>query len=147
LVFPYDKAIIEALTSPDRPWDDLHHRSYFLPELRRIEAREFVLTVNGDNPCPINPLDMHGFYSKGNMEIISTMIPIDISKTPSIVENFFVGAGCFPKKIQTYTELFKEFCDAFASSYKEMLDIYQRIYEHEIMTYPDAKLVQQNLRL
>jgi hypothetical protein len=38
LVLPYDEAIIEALTGPDRPWDDLHHRSYFLPELRRIEA-------------------------------------------------------------------------------------------------------------
>jgi hypothetical protein len=38
LVLPYDEAIIEALIGPDRPWDDLHHRSYFLPELRRIEA-------------------------------------------------------------------------------------------------------------
>jgi hypothetical protein len=40
LVFPSDEAILEAMTGPDRPWDDLHHRSYFLPELRRIEARE-----------------------------------------------------------------------------------------------------------
>jgi hypothetical protein len=34
LVLPSDEVIIEAMTSPDRPWDDLHHRSYFLPELR-----------------------------------------------------------------------------------------------------------------
>jgi hypothetical protein len=34
LVLPSDEAIIEEMTSPDRPWDDLHHRSYFLPELR-----------------------------------------------------------------------------------------------------------------
>jgi hypothetical protein len=33
LVFPSDEAIIEAMTSPDKPWEDLHHRSYFLPEL------------------------------------------------------------------------------------------------------------------
>jgi hypothetical protein len=43
LVFPSDEVIIEAMTSPDRPWDDLHHRSYFLPELRRIEAGEFTV--------------------------------------------------------------------------------------------------------
>jgi hypothetical protein len=59
LVFPSDEVILEALTGPDRPWDDLHHRSYFLPELRRIEAGEFVLTVNGDRSCPINPLATH----------------------------------------------------------------------------------------
>jgi hypothetical protein len=34
LVLPSDEAVIEAMTSLDRPWDDLHHRSYFLPELR-----------------------------------------------------------------------------------------------------------------
>jgi hypothetical protein len=34
LVFPSDEAIIEAMTSLDRPWDDIHHRSYFLLELR-----------------------------------------------------------------------------------------------------------------
>jgi hypothetical protein len=33
LVFPSDEAIIEAMTTPDKPWEDLHHRSYFLPEL------------------------------------------------------------------------------------------------------------------
>jgi hypothetical protein len=99
--------ILEEMTGPDRPWDDLHHRSYFLPKLRRIEAGEFVLTVNGDNPCPINPLAMHGVYAEGNMESISTMIPIDISKTPGIVENVFIGVDCSPEEIQTYTELFK----------------------------------------
>ena len=33
LVLPSDKAVIEAMTSLDKPWEDLHHRSYFLPEL------------------------------------------------------------------------------------------------------------------
>jgi hypothetical protein len=33
LVLPSDEAVIEAMTSPDKPWEDLHHRSYFLPEL------------------------------------------------------------------------------------------------------------------
>jgi len=38
LVFPYDEMILKAMTGPNRPWDDLHHIPYFLPELRRIEA-------------------------------------------------------------------------------------------------------------
>jgi hypothetical protein len=33
LVLPFDEAIIEVMTGPDKPWEDLHHRSYFLPEL------------------------------------------------------------------------------------------------------------------
>jgi hypothetical protein len=28
---PLDESILEAISSPDRPWDDIHHRSYFLP--------------------------------------------------------------------------------------------------------------------
>jgi hypothetical protein len=88
--------ILEALTGPDRPWDDLHHRSYFLPELRRIEVGEFVLTVNGDNSCPINPLATHKVYVKGNMERIATMIPIDISKTPARCGECFHRSGFLP---------------------------------------------------
>jgi hypothetical protein len=38
LVFPSDEVILEALIGPDRPWDDIHHRSYILLELRRIEV-------------------------------------------------------------------------------------------------------------
>jgi hypothetical protein len=38
LVLPSDEAVIEAMTSLDKPWEDLHHRSDFLPELSRIEA-------------------------------------------------------------------------------------------------------------
>jgi hypothetical protein len=97
--------------------------------------------VNGDNPCHINPMAMHEFYAEGNMEKISTMIPINISKTPGVVENVFVGVDFSPEEIQTYTELFKEFHDFFSWSYEEILGINPRIVEHEIMTYPDAKLV------
>ena len=30
--FCTDDEILEALTAPDYPWDDMHHRSYFLPD-------------------------------------------------------------------------------------------------------------------
>jgi hypothetical protein len=145
LVFPSDEAIIEAMTSPDKPWDDLHHRSYFLPELSRIEAGEFTLTMTGDRSCPINPLATHEVYVEGNMETIAETILINTSKTPDIVENAFVGADCSPEEIQIYTDLFKEFCDVFAWSYEEMSGIDPKIVEHEITTYPDAKPVRQKL--
>jgi hypothetical protein len=147
LVLPFDEVILEALTSPDRLWDDLHHRSYFLPKLWRIEAGEFVSTVNGDNAFPINPLAMHTVYAKGNMESIDKMIQIDISKTPGIVDNVFIGVDCSLEEILTYTELFKEFRDVFVYSYEEIPCIDPRIVEHEITTYPDANLVRQKLRL
>jgi hypothetical protein len=107
LVLHSDEVIIEAMTSPDRPWDDLHHQYYFLPRLRRIEVGEFTLTMNGDKACPINPLAMHDVYAEENMENISQMIPIDISRIPGIVENIFVREDCSPEEIQIYTNLFK----------------------------------------
>jgi hypothetical protein len=35
--FPSEEAIIEAMNGSDKPWDDMHHHSYFLLELERIE--------------------------------------------------------------------------------------------------------------
>jgi hypothetical protein len=147
LVFPSDEEIIKSMTSPDKPWDDIHHRSYFLPELSRIEAGEFTLTMTGDGSCPINPLATHEVYAEGNMETIVETIPINISRIPGIVENVFVGADYSLGEIQIYIDLFKEFCDIFAWSYKEIPGINPKIVEHEITTYPDAKLVRQKLHL
>jgi hypothetical protein len=104
---PSDEAVIEEMTSPNKPWDDLHHRSYFLPDLSRIEAGDFTLTMTGDRSCPINSLATHKVYVEGNMETIVETILINISRTHGIVENFFVGADCSPGEIQIYTDLFK----------------------------------------
>jgi hypothetical protein len=147
LVLPSDEAIIEAMTGLDKPWEDLHHRSYFLPELHRIEAGEFTITMMGDQPCPINLLATQDIYAEGNMATIAATIPINISRNPSVVENVFVGADCSLKEIHIYTDLFKEFRDVFAWSYEEMPGIDPKIVEHEITTYPDAKPVRQKLHL
>jgi hypothetical protein len=61
----------------------------------------------GDRYFPINPLAMNVFYAEGNMETIVEMIPIDISRTPSIMDNVFVRADCSLEKIRIYTDLFK----------------------------------------
>jgi hypothetical protein len=78
LVFPSDEAVFEAMTSLDKPWEYLHKISYFLPELSRIEAGEFTLTMKGDRSCPINPLATHEVYAEGNMETIVETLPINI---------------------------------------------------------------------
>jgi hypothetical protein len=76
---PSDEAILEVMSGPDRPWDDLHHRSYFLPELERIEQDEFRSTLSEMVGHVVVPLDTHGIYVEGNMENISPIIMIDIS--------------------------------------------------------------------
>jgi hypothetical protein len=87
------------MTSLDKPWDDLHHRSYFLPELSRIEAGEFTLTMTGDRSCPINPFDTHFVYAEGNMATIVDTIPINISRTPGVMENVFIGTDNSPEEM------------------------------------------------
>jgi hypothetical protein len=79
------------------------------------------------------------------MATIAETIPINISQNPSVMENVFVGSDFSPEEIQIYTDLFKEFRDAFAWSYEEMPGIDLKIVEHEITTYLDAKPVQQKL--
>ena len=37
-VFLSDEAIIEAMSGVEPPWEELHHRSYFLPDLDRLEC-------------------------------------------------------------------------------------------------------------
>jgi hypothetical protein len=63
--------------------------------------------MTGDRSCPINPLDTHEVYAKGNMATIAETIPINISRTPGIVEKFFIGVECSPEEIQIYIDLFK----------------------------------------
>lgn len=59
MVFPSDKAIIEAMIELERPWEDMHHRSYFLLELSRVENGEFILIMKGDEDWFMNPLETH----------------------------------------------------------------------------------------
>jgi hypothetical protein len=64
---PLDEAILEAIYGPNRAWDDMHHRSYFLPELVRIEQDDFRSTLSEMVGHVVVSLDMHGIYAEGNM--------------------------------------------------------------------------------
>jgi hypothetical protein len=124
---PLDEAIIEAMSGSDKPWDDMHHRSYFLPEVERIEQDEFRSTLSEIVGHAVVPLDMHDIYTEGNMASFSPTVQIDISRTPYKIENVNIGADCSPEEILIYTDLFKEFRDTFSWSYEEMLGINPRI--------------------
>ena len=100
----------------DLPWEDLHHRSSFLPELDHFE-NDFASIFTAEYAKePQNPLHNPNFEL--NLENISQTIPIDISVKPGIIENIHIGACCTNEEIQTYKALFQEFRDVFAWSYE-----------------------------
>ena len=91
MVLLSDEAILEAMCEHDNICEDLHHRSYFLPELSRIENQEFHMRLADDVDTPINPLTREGIFVEGNMENICVTIPVNISVNPNVVENIYIG--------------------------------------------------------
>jgi hypothetical protein len=87
-----DEAIIETMNGYDKPWDDMHHRSYFIPDLERIEQDDFRFFFSEIVSHVVVPLDTHDIYAEGIMACISPTITIDISHTPDKVENVNIGA-------------------------------------------------------
>ena len=128
MVLPSD----EAMCGRGKICEDLHHQSYFLPELSRIENQDFHMRLSDDVDTPINPLPREGMFAEGNMANISATIPINISVNPDVVENIYIGANYSPKEISIYTSLFKEFRDVFSWSYEEIPGIDPSIVEHQI---------------
>ena len=64
MVLPSDEAILEAMSGHGKICEDLHHRSYFLPELSRIENQEFRVRLSEDVHIPINPFPMEGMFAE-----------------------------------------------------------------------------------
>jgi hypothetical protein len=89
---PLDEAILESVSVSKKPWDDMHHQSYFLPSLERIKQDDFRSTLSEIVGHVVVPLYMHGIYAKGNMASISPTILIDISCTHGKIENVNIGA-------------------------------------------------------
>ena len=107
MFLPSDETILEAMCRWDNICEDIHHRSYFLPELSRIKNQEFHMRLASDVDAPINPLPREGIFAEGNMENISATIPINISANPNVLENVHIDANYSPKEISIYTALFK----------------------------------------
>jgi hypothetical protein len=94
-----DEAILEAMYVLDRPWDDMHHNSYFLPNLVRIEHDEFISTLSEMVSHDMVPLDMHSIYVEGKMVNTSPTVTIDISRIFGKIENVYNGVDCSPEEI------------------------------------------------
>ena len=114
--FPSDEAILESMSGVEQPWEELHHRSYFLPKLDRMECDDFREILIENIGSPVVPLSSPGLMADRNMANVSPTIPINISHDPGKVENVYLGADCSPDEIKEYSTLFKEFCDIFAWS-------------------------------
>jgi hypothetical protein len=57
------------------------------------------MTMTGDKYCHTNPLATHKIYAEGNMETIAEPISINISRTPGIIDNVFIGAYISPEEM------------------------------------------------
>ena len=122
------------------PWDDIHHRSSFLPDLDRLE-NDFSSIFSIDYvEEPQNPIFILHLDFETNLENISAIIPIDISIKLGITENVHICASFSIEEINMYKAVFQEFWDIFSGSYEEMPGIDPNIVIHKIKTYIDANL-------
>ena len=87
------------MSGVDPPWEELHHRSYFLPGLDRLECDDFRVVLSERIGSPMVPLSSPSPMADGNMANISSMIPINISHDPGRIENVYIGAECSHAKI------------------------------------------------
>ena len=84
-VFATNENIREILSSNELPWDDLHHRSSFLPDLDKLE-NDFssIFSINYVKE-PQNPTSIIHSDSEKKLGNISTTRPIEISIKPRII--------------------------------------------------------------
>ena len=80
--FLSDEAILEAMSRIEQPWEALHHRSYFLPKLNRLECDHFRGIISNKIGSPMVPLSSPSQMADENMANLSPMIPINISHHP-----------------------------------------------------------------
>jgi hypothetical protein len=119
--FHCDEDILEELTTPDFPWDALHHRALFLSQeaftppnqhpIYAVETKDFLPSRHID--WFNNPIPAPDAFEEGNMANISPTIKIDISIKSRIIEEITIGAACSPEELTTYKALFQEYRDIF----------------------------------
>ena len=96
----------------------MHHESYFLPKLNKLEIDQKYLTMWRDFNWYKDFILSNEVYKEGNIVSISNTMCIDISKTPGVMENIMIKENCSPKEAKTYHSLFIELCNVYAWNYK-----------------------------
>ena len=74
MVLSLDESILEAMCGQDKIYEDLHHRSYFLPELSRIENQEFHMRLEDDVICPLIPYQGKECLLRGIWQIFPPLV-------------------------------------------------------------------------
>ena len=81
-----DEEILEALTTLEYPWDDMHHHLFFLPEEIVSHSDHFSMEtkdfIHGKVDWFKNPIPAPDAFEEGNMANISPTIKINISTNP-----------------------------------------------------------------
>ena len=99
--FNNDEEILEALTAPKYPWDDMHHCSFFLPEELVSQSNQFSMEtkdfIDGKVDWFKNPIPTPNAFEEGNMVKIFPTVKINISTNSEIVEEIMLGASCSPE--------------------------------------------------
>ena len=93
---PSDETILEAMIGQENTCEYLHHKSFFLLELNKIENQEFHVRLAENVDLFINPLPKEGVFAKGKMENISTIIPINIYANHNFIENVHIVLNFSP---------------------------------------------------
>jgi hypothetical protein len=109
-IFHCNEDILEELTTPDFPWNALHHCTLFLSQVTfnptilasicAIKTKEFI--PSGHIDWFNNPIHAPYYFEDNNMANISPTVKIDISIKPRIVEEVTIGTACYPEELTTY---------------------------------------------
>ena len=85
---------MEIMTLDEIPWNDYHHRSYFLPDPDKIENDFSTMFSPEMVDSPESPISVFQDKYKRNWGNISTPTTIDISVKIGIIENIHIVALC-----------------------------------------------------
>ena len=109
--FHNDEEILEALTTPEYPWDDMHHRLFFHPEELVSQSDQFSMEtkdfIHGKVHWFKNPILAPDAFEEGNMANISPIVKINISTNPEVVEEIMLGASCSLEEVASYKALYQ----------------------------------------
>ena len=83
------------MSGVEPPWEELHHRLYFLPPLDHMEHEDYREILSQRVGSPMIPLSSPGQMDDGNMANISSMISINISRNPGTIENVYIGVDFY----------------------------------------------------
>ena len=95
--FNNDEEFLESLSTPEYPWDDMHHCSLFIPEEPLLSSYQYLVEakdfVHGKVDWFKNAIPSPDTFEEGNMDNISPTINFNISTNPEVVEDITLGAS------------------------------------------------------